>query len=207
MTIRSRSELRLTTARLAALLVLGLAGGCGGSGDSGSKATAPDAAPVAAAAPAVASPIAASKFEPITELKDGELTLGLETDLPDSTTVMWRAYRPYVREIGGEKLDYSVSLGSGRTTVGELKKGWRIDVSEATFKRLFAEQRAQVEARHQSFRVHQVGKELMISLIVPIDQNPPFAKLNSNLKGPMVIEKEFPGLGTGRVINWDKPVK
>jgi hypothetical protein len=47
----------------------------------------------------------------------------------------------------------------------------------------------------------------MVSLIVPIEQGPPFEKLNANLKGSMVIEKEYPGLGTGRVIEWDKPVK
>lgn len=201
MTIRSRTALRFTIPRLGALLALGLAAGCGGSGDAGSKATAPKAAP------AVSIPIAVSNFAPITEIKNGELSLSLGTDLPDSTAVTWRVYRPYVRELSGQKLDYSVSLGFGTATVAELKKGLHVDVSDTAFKQLLAKQREQAKARHQSFNVGGVGKEILVSLSVTIEQGPPFERLNANLKGPMVIEKEYPGLGTGKVIFWDKPVK
>jgi hypothetical protein len=208
MVIGTRSGPRLARRQLAALVAMALAAGCGAPNGSGIESKGPNAAPEAGApAAALARRVLVTRFEPLTELKDGELTLALDTDLPDSASVMWNAYRPYVRQLRGEEIEYGVEFGSGKTTVGELKNGLRIDVSDATFKRLFDGQREHALARQETFKIIAVGKEVMLRLTVPIHQDAPFAKLNENLEGSMVIEKEFPGLGTGRLINWSKPVK
>jgi len=75
--------------------------------------------------------IECNEFDLIAKFEDGEITVKVKTDLPDSLNPILRVTRRYYQE--GEDVEYGISFTNADYTIGQLKKGIKIDVGDSIF--------------------------------------------------------------------------
>lgn len=139
--------------------------------------------------------VIADTFSVRYDLKGNQLTMSLDTDLPDETTLMASVYRTYKKASSRE--DYVVDYYSKRSTVGEWRRPQTVTLSNDRWQAELDRVRRISAAAGEPFSVASISDYVTISLIVPVNQpSSLFKEGNSNLRGSVVEEGPF-----GRVIH------
>lgn len=120
---------------------------------------------------------------------DGTLTIGLDTDLGDTTQVMVSVSRSYFESADGSEhvIDYFAEPGR----IGDWRTPRTIPVPDEDWSRRLREQQARMASIGLGFTVERVADEIDVTFVVPVGQDPPFAEENSNLTGAAVYGDEL----------------
>lgn len=140
--------------------------------------------------------IVADTFEVRHHLRDGQLTLTLDTDLGDATEVFVSVGRTY-REPGNSQ-DYLIEYFNQGGTVGMWRSGKTIDLTATDFAAELEKLQRMMAAQGEPFTVASVSDGLKIDFAVYPGQKPPFVSGNANLTGRAVSIR-----GGNRVIEKD----
>jgi hypothetical protein len=124
--------------------------------------------------------VLADTFEVRYQRRGDTLTVVLETDLPDATLLDVHLSRTYRRSGSAEELplDYFYV----QSTVGAWRRPHAIRIDDAAW-------RAELESvasAGEPFEVRSIGRDVELSLTVPIHQAEPFREGNENLRGSAV---------------------
>ncbi len=139
--------------------------------------------------------VIADTFNVRYDLRGNQLTMTLDTDLPDETTLMASVYRAYKQTSSEE--DYVVDYYSKRSTVGEWRRPQTISLNNDRWQAELDRARRILAAAGEPFSVASISDYVTISLTVPVNQSSSlFKQGNSNLRGNAVEESRF-----GRVIH------
>ena len=139
--------------------------------------------------------VIADTFNVRYDLRGDRLTMILDTDLPDETTLMADVYRTY-KQTGGYE-DYVVDYYSKRSTVGEWRRPQSVRLDNDRWRTELDRARRISAAAGDPFSVASISENVTISLTVPINQSSSlFKQGNSNLRGSVVEESPW-----GRVIH------
>lgn len=147
-------------------------------------------AAIIALAPSVVSsqPIRCDRFEPKATLKGSQLTVSLDTDLPDWTVVMVSISRSYWA--GAPTEQYPIDYVGSRSTVGEWRKAKAISVDDAVWRRKLDDQLRLLAVAGQPVKPTRLGVDITVSFTVPVFQpDPRFGPGNRNLVGTKVPSK------------------
>jgi hypothetical protein len=124
-------------------------------------------------------------FEIDSELNGKNLSVSLNTDLPDNTILMVSISRSYWEE--GNLSEYSIDYYSDRTTVGEWKNEHSISVDNTKWENDLQDKQKEMAPLGLGFDVDRISDSLVVRMVVPINQsNPKFGNRNSNLTGKKV---------------------
>jgi hypothetical protein len=140
-----------------------------------------------AALPAVASgqTVTCDRFEPNATLHGSELTVFLDTDLPDWTQIMVSVSRSYWA--GVPLQEYPIAYVETKSTVGEWRKPHALRVDHGAWRRRLDEQTRRVGAAGIAVKVAKIDNDVTVSFTVPINQaDPRFGPANRNLIGKKV---------------------
>ena len=100
------------------------------------------------------------RFDIAAKLDGHTLTVSLDTDLPDETTLMASIDRLYWKS--GTEDAYSESYLSGRFTVGEWRQPWRIDVRDDVWQRALKERQQLLARIGEPFTVRRIANEVEV---------------------------------------------
>jgi len=128
--------------------------------------------------------IVADTFEVRHELRDGQLTLALDTDLGDNTEVFVSVARSY--RVRGDSADYIIEYYNAAGPVGMWRSGKTIDLTSTDFWAEVAKLQRAMALQGEPFIVANVSDELRIDVNVYPGQNAPFDSANANLTGKAV---------------------
>lgn len=140
--------------------------------------------------------IVANTFDVQYELRDGLLTLTLDSDLGDAANLTVSVSRVYQEQGNDEK--YSVDYFNERSTVGAWREPRTIRLDHDAWKRDIEQRQRLLAAGGEPFMVSRIDDDIEISFVVPVNQEPPFEPQNANLTGDVVTQTEY-----GRVIRRD----
>ncbi|NJD09677.1 MAG: hypothetical protein FIB01_04250 [Gemmatimonadetes bacterium] len=128
--------------------------------------------------------IVADTFEVRPDLRDGQLTLQLVTDLGDATEVFVSVGRAY-RERGSTE-DYLIEYFNQAGTVGSWRASRTIDLTATDFPAEVDKLRRTMALQGDTFTVASVSDDLKIDFAVYPGQGAPFDSANANLTGVAV---------------------
>jgi hypothetical protein len=137
--------------------------------------------------------IVADTFEVRHELRNGRLTLVLDTDLGDDTEVFVSVARAYREPDSAE--EYIIEYFNEAGTIGTWRAGRTIDLTATDFWGEVDRLQRAMALRGEPFDVASVSDELKAVFTVYPSQKQPFAKGNANLTGEVVTIR-----GDSRVI-------
>lgn len=125
------------------------------------------------------------RFEIATKLDGHTLTVSLDADLPDETTLMVSVNRIYWQTGSGDS--YSESYISGRFTVGEWRSPRKIDVLDEIWQQALQERQQLLDRMGMPFKVKKISEDIEVSFTIPVNQKDSrFGRRNKNLTGTMV---------------------
>lgn len=130
--------------------------------------------------------IVTDTFDVRHDLRDGKLTMALGTDLGDAAKLMVSVSRSYWKH--GSDEEYPVDYFSERSTVGAWREPRRIALDHDAWKREIEQRQRALAAAGEPFMVSRIADDLTISFVVPVNQDPPFERLNANLTGDAVTQ-------------------
>ena len=130
--------------------------------------------------------IVTDKFDVRYDLRDRELTVALDTDLGDAAGLMVSVSRSYWEQ--GSNEAYPVNYFSARSTVGEWRHPRRITLDHDAWEREIGQRQRALAAAGEPFTVSRIANSIAISLVVPVNQGPPFERFNANLRGDVVTQ-------------------
>jgi hypothetical protein len=131
--------------------------------------------------------IVADTFDLQYDLRDGQITLVLLTDLGDAATVMVSVSRGY-RERGSTE-EYSVDYFSERSKIAEWRQPRLIRLDHANWKQQLEQRQRILAAAGEPFTVSRIDDDIEISFVVPVNQDAPFERMNANLVGAVVTQR------------------
>ena len=137
--------------------------------------------------------IVTDTFDVRYDLRDRQLTVALDTDLGDAAIVMVSVSRSYWKQ--GSNEEYSLPYFSARSTVGEWRHPRRITLDRDVWERGIGQRQRALAAAGEPFTVSRIADSIAISLVVPVNQDPPFERFNANLSGDVVTQS-----GTFRIV-------
>lgn len=121
------------------------------------------------------------------DLRDGRITLALDTDLGDAAKLMVNVSRIYQKR--GSDEQYPVSYFSQGSTVGAWREPRTITLDHEAWKREIEFRQRALAAGGEPFTVSRIADDIEISFVVPVNQEPPFERLNANLIGAVVKQR------------------
>ena len=125
------------------------------------------------------------RFEIIANLDGHTLTVSLDTDLPDETTLMTSVNRLYWQS--GSDDAYSESYLSGRFTVADWRRPRQIDVRDEIWQRALKDRQELLARIGEPFTVRKIQDDIEVDFTVPINQKEPrFGRRNEKLTGSKV---------------------
>jgi hypothetical protein len=130
--------------------------------------------------------IVTDTFDVRYNLRDGRLTGALETDLGDATKLMVSVSRSYWEH--GSDEQYPVDYFSESSTVAAWRDPRTITLDHDTWKREIEQRQRVLAVSGEPFTVSRVADDIEISFVVPVNQEPPFERLNANLTGDVVTQ-------------------
>lgn len=132
--------------------------------------------------------IVTDTFDVRHDLRDGQLTIALDTDLGDAAKLMVSVSRSYWEQ--GSDEEYPVNYFSEQSTVGAWRAPRRIALDHDAWKREIEQLQRVLAAAGEPFTVSRVADSITISFVVPVNQEPPFEELNANLRGNAVTQSD-----------------
>lgn len=132
----------------------------------------------------VGDQIVADTFAVRHDLRDGRLTLVLDTDMGDAATLMVSVSRTY-RERGSTGR-YVVNYFDERTTVGKWRLPRTLMLDQEAWNRELEQRQRIMAAAGEPFTVSRISDSIEISFVLPVNQDPPFQPWNANLVGQAV---------------------
>ena len=136
--------------------------------------------------------IICDKFNLNANLKEGNLSLEIDSDLPEFTDIIVSISRSYWQQ--GNDDEYSIDYFKEKSTIQQWKQKRNIYIINSDWdEKLIAHQKKMSEyGTDFQFQVDKVSNDINISVIVPIKQSSPlFGKKNVNLSGKEVIKKNI----------------
>jgi len=134
---------------------------------------------------ALGQTVTCDRFEPQATLEGSQLTVSLDTDLPDSTVVMVSVSRSYWA--GTPLQEYPIDYLESRSTVGEWRKPRVVSVDHAVWRRKLDERVRLLAAAGEPVKVVRPDADVAVSFTVPVNQaDPRFGAGNRNLVGKKV---------------------
>jgi hypothetical protein len=124
--------------------------------------------------------IVTDTFEVRYGMNGENLTVSLETDLPDQTLLDVHVSRTYRKKGGTE--DLPLDYFGEQSTVGAWRRPHTIRVDNAAWRT----ELGNVAAAGEPFEVAGLGRDIELSLTVPINQEAPYREGNENLRGSAV---------------------
>lgn len=124
-------------------------------------------------------------FDVTATLNDARaLTVGLDTDLGDSTKIMVSVSRSYIDATDDSEhvIDYFSEPG----TVGDWREPRTIAISEVDWRQRLEEQQTRMAGLGLGFTVERILDDVDVGFVVPNQQDPPFETDNLNLTGSAV---------------------
>lgn len=194
------------------VVALVLLAACGERTPRPEKTPAADADATAAAAPVTGTTgvprgfrmrgdqIVADTFELRPELRDGQLTLALDTDLGDDTEVFVSVGRRYREE--GSAEDFLVEYFNEAGPVGSWRAGRTIDLGKTDFWAEIEKLERAMALQGAPFRIASTSDDLEIAVRVYPAQGRPFRRGNANLMGKAVRT-----VGLNHVIEKDTVIR
>lgn len=162
--------------------------GCSSDADSSHEAPGASSATSATQSPRPlrrnGEQILADTFAVRHDLRDGRLTLVLDTDMGDAATLMVSVSRTY-RERGNTE-QYVVNYFDERTTVGEWRLPRTLMLDQDAWNRELEQRQRMMAAAGEPFTVSGIADSIEISFVLPVNQDPPFQTWNANLIGEAV---------------------
>lgn len=131
--------------------------------------------------------VLADTFEVKHQLIGNRLTLALKTDLGDAASVMVTVSRTY-REAGSNDA-YSIAYVDQKSTVGAWRSEHAIELDNAAWKRELENQQRAMARAGEPFMISEIAEDVEVAFVVPVHQNPPLRRFNSNLRGTVVMER------------------
>ncbi len=111
------------------------------------------------------------QFDVVAELHGHTLTLSLDTDLPDETTLMVSVNRLYWQT--GSEDAYSESYLSGRFTVGEWRRPRQVDVRDDAWQEALKDRQQLLARMGEPFTVRKIAADIEADFTVPVNQKDP----------------------------------
>lgn len=130
--------------------------------------------------------IVTDTFDVRYDLRDGRLTLALDSDLGDAAKLIVSVSRVYQKRGNDEK--YPVDYFSEQSTVGAWREPRAVRLDHDAWKREIEQQQRVLAAAGEPFTVSRIEDDIEISFVVPVNQEPPFERLNANLTGGVVTQ-------------------
>jgi hypothetical protein len=115
---------------------------------------------------------------------DRTLTVGLDTDLGDSTRIMVNVSRSYID--ANDDSEHSIDYFSEPGTVGDWRDPRTIAISEVDWRQRLEDQQTRMAGLGLGFTVERILDDVNVSFVVPNQQDPPFETDNLNLTGSAV---------------------
>jgi hypothetical protein len=128
--------------------------------------------------------IVADTFEVRHDLRDGRLTLFLDTDLGDNTEVFVSIARIF--RIRGDSADFIIEYFNEAGPVGMWRSGKTIDLTSTDFWAELEKLQRAMTLQGEPFVTAYVSDELKIDFNVYPSQQAPFDRGNANLTGKSV---------------------
>lgn len=144
--------------------------------------------------------IVTDTFDVRYDLRDGRIALALDTDLGDAAKLMVSVSRIY-RKRGSDE-QYPVSYFSQGSTVGAWREPRTITLDHEAWNREIEFRQRALAAAGEPFTVSRIADDIEISFVVPVNQEPPFERLNANLTGAVVKQR-----GNLRIVEREVPVR
>lgn len=132
------------------------------------------------------SQVVTDTFDIRHDLRDGRLTIALDTDLGDAAKLMVSVARMY-RNRGSDE-QYPIDYFSEQSTVGAWREPRIVILDHEKWKREIEQRQKVLAAAGEPFTVSMIADDIEISFVVPINQEPPFEALNANLIGKAVTQ-------------------
>lgn len=120
------------------------------------------------------------------DLRDGRLSVALETDLGDAAKLMVSVSRSYWERRSAE--EYPVDYFSESSNVDAWRDPRTITLNHDAWKREIEQRQRVLAAAGEPFTVSRIADDIEISFVVPVNQEPPFERLNANLTGDVVTQ-------------------
>lgn len=120
------------------------------------------------------------------DLRDGRLTLALDTDLGDAAELMVSVSRVYQKRGSNEK--YPVDYFSEQSTVAAWREPRTIGLDHDAWQQEIEKRQRVLAATGEPFTVSRIEDDLKISFVVPVNQDQPFEPRNANLTGQVVTQ-------------------
>ena len=134
---------------------------------------------------AATAQVVCDQFEIVAELNGHNLTISLDTDLPEETRVVVGVSRSYYER--GSGAEYFESYFAERSTVGKWRLPRKVSVRDNIWKNANRQQQRLMSRIGAPFSVREVSDDITVSFIVPVIGNGPrFGKRNKKLTGKMV---------------------
>ena len=133
--------------------------------------------------------IICDKFILNANLKESNLSLEIDSDLPEFTDIIVSVSRSYWEQ--GEDEEYSIDYFKEKSTIQKWKQKRNINIMNSDWnEKLISHQKKMSEyGTDFQFKVDKVSNDINISVIVPIKQsNQIFGVRNENLAGKEVIQ-------------------
>ena len=111
------------------------------------------------------------RFEPNAILERSQLSVSLDTDLPDSTQVMVSVSRSYWADAPLQ--EYPIAYLETRSTVGEWRKPRIVNVDHAAWRRQLDERVRRLGAAGIAVKVAKTDTDVTVSFTVPVNQTDP----------------------------------
>lgn len=118
------------------------------------------------------------------DLRDGRLTLALDSDLGDAAKLMVSVSRIYQERGSDER--YPIDYFSEQSTVGAWREPRTISLNHDAWKQEIEQRQRVLAAAGEPFTVSRIADDIEIRFVVPVNQEPPFERLNANLTGSVV---------------------
>jgi len=125
-------------------------------------------------------------FDVRCDLRDDRMTIVLDTDLGDAAILMVSVSRSYWEH--GSDEEYPVDYFSEKSTVGAWREPRTIKLDHHAWKREIEELQRVLASAGEPFTVARIADDIEISFVVPVNQEPPFERLNANLTGDAVTQ-------------------
>lgn len=142
--------------------------------------------------------IVTDTFDVRYDLRDGRLTLALDSDLGDGAELMVSVSRIY-QELGSDE-QYPIDYFSARSTVGAWREPRTISLDHDGWKREIEQRQRVFTAAGEPFTVSRIADDIEISFVVPVNQEPPFEPWNANLTGSVVRQHRNLRIVESRVL-------
>lgn len=136
----------------------------------------------------------ADKFNFKTDLNGQELTIALDTDLPEDTDLMFSIYRIYYKK-GEPKTPYSFEYFDQKMSVKDWNGSKTFTLDNNIWKSGLKAFQDNLVPAGSGFEVAKIADDVKISFTVPFNQsNPAFGEMNSKLSGKVVKVSEYGGM-------------